>query len=80
MNKNKKMTNKTKKKKPFESIVNADDVEFTCPCGDFIQGEGEDILDFIKEHKSHTNGKCYETISSDGARFISPQKRTYKIK
>jgi len=58
------------KKQPFSSLVYADCVHVSCPCGFSIGGEGEDISKFIKLHKKHTNGKITETLTSDGARFI----------
>ena len=69
-------------KKPMTSSVDADSVTYYCPCGESVTGEGEIITTFIKRHKSHTNGECIETITDDGARYISIQdgrERTFKL-
>lgn len=58
---------------PMQLFVNLDSVEVRCPCGDSAMGEGEPISRFFRCHKPHTNGKCVESTTADGARaYASP--------
>lgn len=67
-------------KPPMRSYVNADSVEYRCPCGAALEGEGDILTPFIAKHRPHTNGRCIETITADGERFCAPRKpRTFKL-
>lgn len=66
-------------RQPMRSFVNADSVDYRCPCGDSFEGEGDAVQRFIDAHKAHSNGKCVETITPSGMRFLAPGTRTFKL-
>jgi hypothetical protein len=77
------MKTKKTKKKPFAAFLYADWVTWKCPCGQEVTGEGNVIHEFIRQHVPHTNKKCVETLTDDGARFVTWGKRrvrTFTVK
>lgn len=74
------MSAPTKRKLPMRAFLNADSVEYQCPCGASVVGEDAPVTRFVAAHRDHTNGKCIETVTADGARFVVPGKpRTFTL-
>ena len=63
--------------KPMQIFANYDSVDVKCPCGASISGEGTSISVFIDAHKPHTNGKCVNTCTDDGARAYDKKPKPY---
>lgn len=57
--------------KPMRCDIDLDWCTYTCPCGQIIctrHMQTADIVAWINQHKPHTNGKCLEVTTADGAR------------